>query len=193
MAQRPPDEELLGRVSKRDGDALGTLYDQFAPRLLGMLMRILSDRAAAEEILTDTFLRMWNDARRLNPGPKSVGVWLAVTARALAIHRLRRTRGLAALSRGNPDPLEKSLAWLPAPDAIALLDERRDLLKKILSQLPHAQHRILEFAVFEGYTEAEIAQKLGEPLGRVKTGLRAGMSFLRHRLRAVLGTWAANI
>ena len=86
-----------------------------------------------------------------------------------------------------------SLACLPQPDEIAALEERRELLKKVMKQLPAAQREALDLAVFDGYTEVEIAEKLGETLGRTKTALRAALRFLRHRLRAVLGTWAANI
>lgn len=191
MAQQPISEDLLARIAKRDEDALGEVYDQMAPRLLGMLARILADRSAAEEVLQQTFLWFWNEARRLGQGRVSSAAWLAVAARSLAIDRLRSQRRLPALTRGKPDPLVKSTSWLPRPETITRLDGRRELLKQILSQLPTAQQRALELAVFEGYTEMEIAQKLGEPLGKVRTGLRAGLTFLRHRLRAVLGTWAA--
>jgi RNA polymerase sigma-70 factor (ECF subfamily) len=192
MAPQLTIEGLLARISVRDKDALAEVYDRTAPRLLGMLVRILTNRSAAEEVLQQTFLRLWNEARRLGHGQVSSEAWLAVTARKLAIDRLRSERRLPALARGKPDPLDKTTSWLPAPELITLLDGRRELLKRALGQLPKAQHRALELAVFEGYTETEIAQKLGEPLGKVRAGLRAGLTFLRHRLRAVLGTWAAT-
>lgn len=193
MAQRSTPEELLARVSRRDAKALGKLYDRFAPRLHGVLVRILSERRPAGEVLADTFTELWHEARRVRKEPASVAAWLAVTARAEAIDRLRAQKKLPALEREKSVPLEKSLSWLPAPPEIALLDGRLHLLKNVVNQLPLAQRRALELVVFDGLTEKEIALKLGEPLGKVKTGLRAGMAFLRHRLRAVLGTWSANI
>ena len=193
MAQKPLPEELLARVSKRDEAALGELYDQFAPRLLGMIRRILPNRDAAQEVLAETFLGLHEEARRLAQRPVSTAAWLVFTARALAIDRLRRERQLPPLSRGRPDPLDQSLSWLPRPDEVARLEERRELLKKLLNQLPRPQYDVLQLAVFEGYTETEIAGKLAQPFGRVKTSLRAGLGFLKHRLRAYLGTWAANI
>ena len=66
-------------------------------------------------------------------------------------------------------------------------------MNRVMKEMPQRQRETLDLTVFKGYTETEIAQKLGEPLGRVKSELRAGMRFLRHRLRAVLGTWAATI
>ena len=73
------------------------------------------------------------------------------------------------------------------------MDERLDLLHRVLSELPKPQRRALELAVFGGLTEEEVAQELGEPLGKVKTAMRAAITFLRHRRRAVMGTWAANL
>lgn len=193
MAQAKSLDELLERVSQRDEAALGELYDELAPRLLGMLQRILANREAARQVLRESFLKLWNEARRLREGSASVSAWLAVRARTQAIGWLRKNRELPALPAAFPALLEKSFAWLPRSEEIALLDSRRDLLTKIVNQMPKAQREALELAVFEGYTEQEIAQKLNEPLGRVKTSLRAGLKFLKHRLRAVLGTWAANI
>jgi RNA polymerase sigma-70 factor (ECF subfamily) len=82
---------------------------------------------------------------------------------------------------------------VPGGKQITLLEQRSELLKKVIKQLPSHQRQALELAVFDGYTEGEIAQKLGEPLGKVKAELRGAMGFLRHRRRAVMGTWAANI
>jgi RNA polymerase sigma-70 factor (ECF subfamily) len=84
-------------------------------------------------------------------------------------------------------------AWMPRPGEVAVIDDRLDLLQKVINQLPKSQRQALEFAVFKGLGEAEIAAELGEPLGKVRTGLRAAVTFVKHRRRAVLGTWAANI
>ncbi len=78
-------------------------------------------------------------------------------------------------------------------EEIAQLDERLDLLQRVVSELPKPQRQALELAVFGGFTEEEIALELGEPLGKVRTALRAAITFLRHRRRAVLGTWVANL
>ena len=84
-------------------------------------------------------------------------------------------------------------AWLPQPKEISLIDGRMVLLHKALDQLPKAQRQALELAVFGGLREIEIAAKIGEPLGKVRTALRAAVTFVKHRRRAVCGTWAANI
>jgi RNA polymerase sigma-70 factor (ECF subfamily) len=184
---------LLARIAAHDGAALSELYERYAPALLGVGMRILRDRSAAHQVVEGVFARLWREARA-EPGPEaSVAAWLVVRVRNAAVDRRRAVRKLPPLARYRPDPLQNSFAWLPRPEDVARLEERRDLLKKIVNQLPKPQRQALELAVFEGDTEAEIAAKLGEPLGRVQAALRAGMRFLRHRLHAVLGTWAVNI
>jgi RNA polymerase sigma-70 factor (ECF subfamily) len=84
-------------------------------------------------------------------------------------------------------------AWLPRPKEITLIDDRLALLHKAINQLPQPQRQALELAVFGGLGESEIAAEMGEPLGKVRTSLRAAVTFVKHRRRAVCGTWAANI
>ena len=84
-------------------------------------------------------------------------------------------------------------AWLPPPKEITLIDDRLVLLHKAIDQLPTLQRQALELAVFGGLSESEIAAEMGEPLGKVRTSLRAAVTFVKHRRRAVCGTWAANI
>jgi RNA polymerase sigma-70 factor, ECF subfamily len=190
-AAEPSPEQLVARIAERDWAALEELYDGWAPGLLGMLMRILPDRAAAEEVLEDIFARLWNESRRLTREGASVGARLFFLARRRGIERLRAARRLPALTFSVPE--RTALAWLPEPKEIALVDQRRLLLRKVINQLPKPQREALEGVIFEGYTAAELAGRLEEPRARVRAGLQAAMLFLRHRLAAVLGTWAANI
>ncbi len=217
MAQPLTPEQLLAQAAQNDMGAMAELYDQCAPGLLGMLARILPGRDAAEEVLEEIFVRLWEQARSLVQSGGSVAAWLVVTARASALARrriqpvtprgpvipLRSGKGRAPRSRAaSPRPstqngvgpfLAASLAWLPPPEEIARMDDRRELLRKFLRQLPKAQEAALDLVVFEGCTDVEIAERLGEPLGKVKSSLQAAMTFLHHRLRAVLGTWTANV
>ena len=84
-------------------------------------------------------------------------------------------------------------AWLPLPKEITLIDDRLVLLHKAINQLPEPQRQALDLAVFGGRSESEIATKMGEPLGKAQRSLRAAVTFVKHRRRAVCGTWAANI
>jgi len=84
-------------------------------------------------------------------------------------------------------------AWLPLPREIALIDDRLALLHKAINQLPDPQRQALDLAVYGGRSESEIATEMGEPLGKAQRSLRAAVTFVKHRRRAVCGTWAANI
>ena len=186
-------QELLARVARHDGEALGVLYDRFAPGLLALLRRILVERQEVEEVLQEVFLRLWNQASHLSREGIGASAWLALVARNAAVDRLRARRGMAPQALGGHRILGENSAWLPRGEELAKLEQRSELLQKVIKQLPSHQRQALDLAVFDGYTEAEISQKLGQPLGKVRSELRAAMSFLRHRLRAVMGTWVANI
>ena len=225
-------EELLGRVADRDVEAFGSLYDRFAPRLMGLLMRILSTDLDAESALQEVFLRLWNEAPGIAQTNGSLAAWLVLTARRAAFQRLRAQRTVGARTAEIPHgqgrtkeekPAGKSAGstrkeykpresrstkrdsetllflaatphlWMPRPEDIALVDARLALLQRAFNQMPKPQRRALELALFGGFTESEIAEQLGEPLGKVKAGLRAAFTFMRHRQHAVLGTWTADI
>lgn len=193
MAQVSTAEELLARVAERDAGALGELYDALAPGVLGLLLRILGDRGAAEAALEEAFVELWNQAPAWSRERVSGAAGLVLMARGAAVEKLRGGRVPASPPGPQSNPPPVSSAWLPRSEEIASLDERRELLKKMIKQLPESQRRVLDLSAFEGYTETDLALKLGEPLGRVQTELRAAMRFLRHRVRAVLGTWSTNI
>ncbi len=191
MGRQPTSEELLARIVERDKQAAATLYEQFAPSLLGMLLRMLGNRAAAEEVLLEVFERFFSQARRFNRDGASVAAGLVLAARGKAMERVRASRPIATSALDHPE--RKSLSWLPRPAEVALLERRAELLKKVFGQLPTEQRVALELAVFRGFTETEIARELGEPLGKARSMLVAAMRFLRHRLAAVMRTWAASI
>jgi RNA polymerase sigma-70 factor, ECF subfamily len=191
MKQHPAAEEMLARFAGHDLQAAGEVYDRYAPHLLGLLMQILGERNAAEEILEEVFERAWSEGRAFSKKCSSVSMALVLMARARAVERLRA--GKALPPRPRSFLLRKSFAWLPTEGSVTRLDERKELLKKVANQLPKQQREMLELAVFKGLSEEEIAEKLGEPAARVKAGLLAGVRFLRHRLAAVMGAWAANI
>jgi len=213
MAPLPTDRDLLARVSQRDAKALGDLYDRFASRLFGVLARILHERSLAEDVLQELYFQLWREAPSLSGTQGSVGAWLVLNARHLAAERRRAERRVQAgggaqgrervpprkVAAGKsrpPGPWFASAlpaSWIPLSEDISRLDERLDLLQKVFNQLPLPQRKALELSVFGGYSEEEIARELDEPLGKIRTALRAAVTFLRHRRRAVVGTWAAII
>lgn len=196
MANETTPDALLALVAEGDRKALAELYDRFAPRMLGIIRHILSDREESEQVLEEIFLRLWREAGDILHAKASVAAWLVLGARTRAGQRLKARRAAAALGRGRTLPAESWLqrpAWLPRPEAISRLDERRSLLQKVLGQLPKHQLRALELVAFAGRAETELEGEFGEPLARVRAELRAATRFLRHRRRAVMGSWAVSL
>ncbi|MBI4165102.1 MAG: RNA polymerase sigma factor [Acidobacteria bacterium] len=183
----------FARIAARDKTALLELYARLAPWMLAMTLEITSDRQDAASAVEETFVRLWLEAPRLPNKGFSVIPWLVLTARRVALQRRWDRSGTQKGSSFAPGPLSDSFAWLPTQAEFDRLEQRRELLRRILRQLPKHQHEALMLAVWDGLGEEAIAQRLGEPLARVQSGLRAGMRFIRHRMRVVLGTWSALI
>lgn len=193
MAQESTVEQLLSGIARHNESMLGQLYDLTAPNLFGLISEIVSDHDAAVNILKEVFVRLSRDARQIEASGGSVMVWLTLEARAKAVDWQRGKNGIRAAASSRLQSLLKSSSWMPRPAEIALIEKRRHLLEKLVRRLPKPQSRLLDLAIFKGFTETEIARQLEQPPGRIEHELRAGLRFLRHRLRAVLGTWTADI
>jgi RNA polymerase sigma-70 factor (ECF subfamily) len=126
----------------------------------------------------------------VGPGHPTASGLVAPQSREAALHKARRSKPRA---RKSPPAMLWPAAWIPSPEEVAQVEERLDLLQKVINQLPKHQRGVLELSMFGGYSEEEIARELDEPLGQVRTALCAAVTYLRHRRRAVMGTWAANI
>jgi RNA polymerase sigma-70 factor (ECF subfamily) len=186
-------EELLARAAERDENAFRELHRRLAPRSLRLAREIVSNSKIAHQILDDVFARLKHEVKPLTRARRSPEVWLALETRARAVDWIRARNGSPRWARARLESLPADYSWLPATEEVALLDQRRRLLSKVFGQLPLSQARLVELAVREGLSEQEIAQKLGEPAGKIKSDLRAAIRFLRHRLRAVMGAWTTGI
>ena len=185
-ASDPTDVSLLQRIAARDTAALAELYDRHSRLLFGLILRIVRDRGEAEEILQEAFVRVWArtdmyDAQIGGPLP-----WIVRVARNCAIDRLRARRVRATVDATAIDlPAIEAAApatGIQSPEAAVLFAERRRTLTDALAGLPAEQRQLIEAAFFEGYTHSELAQRLGLPLGTVKTRIRIGMIAIRKRL-----------
>jgi RNA polymerase sigma-70 factor (ECF subfamily) len=182
-------ESLLSKASKGDRDSFMEIYDCMAPRVLGVIVRILSDSAASEQVLEDVFAQLWRESRSGWNGEASVAAWLVLRARRAALNRRAGRMSSSARPAVSPD----RMAWVPDAGAIRRIEQRRPLLSKVLKQLPREQSESLDLVVFGGHAEDEVAEQLHQPLAKVKSELRAAARFLRHRRHAVVGSWAVNI
>jgi RNA polymerase sigma-70 factor (ECF subfamily) len=176
------DEELVGRVARGDAEALSLLYDRHRGVVFGLALRILRDRAEAEEVLTDVFFQAWRSAAGFEPLRGSVAGWLVTLCRSRAIDRLRARgrRGSAAETLMQQETFPP--AAIASPEQAVFLEERRRRVADALGHLTPEQRTALELAYYGGHSHAEIAEKLGAPLGTVKTRIRQGLLALRERL-----------
>lgn len=193
MTNEPTTEKLLARITARDEEALGQLYDRFAPGLRATISQILSSGEEREEALESVFVTLWKCAGPKHGFQASPEVWLTLTARRQAVRLLRLQKKLPVLQDERPSAPHMARSRPSEARELALLNAREGLIRKSLAQLPAPQRKILNLALFEGYTEEEIAQILNEPLGRVRDEVRAAFSFVRQRLHTLMGTWTAGI
>ncbi len=193
MPQEFTAEQLLEGIAQRDESMLAQLYDLLSPNLYALISEIVTDRDAAQDILKEVYLRLWKDAKRIQAVGGSVVVWMTLEARSRAVDWQRSHNGLRTTAHSRLQALLKIHAWVPRPADIAQIEKRRHLLEKLVHRLPKPQSDLLELAVVKGFSETEIARQVEQPPGRIEHELRAGLRFLRHRLRAVMGTWSADI
>ena len=173
------DVELLHAVASGDEAALARLYDGYRVILFGLLVRILSSRQEAEDVLQEVFLQVWKRASDFDEARGRPFTWLVTLARSRAIDRLRslgsRERVVQSAAR---EVIEET------SDAIedAIRAEEGRVVRHALQELPEEQRHALELAYFEGLTQSEVARRLETPLGTVKTRMRSGMIKLRELL-----------
>ena len=175
------DEALVARVARGNQTALETLYDRHASTVLGIAFRVTSERTAAEDILQETFWRVWQSAANYQPERGSFTSWLFRIARNLAIDVYRR-RGVRPQAGDTESILEHVTdPTINVPERAQLnviAGQARDALKT----LPPEQRQVIELAYFYGMTRREVAEATGEPIGTIHTRARLGLQKLRELL-----------
>jgi RNA polymerase sigma-70 factor (ECF subfamily) len=178
------DVELLAGIARRDSDALLRLYRKYNRRVFSLVYRILDDSAAAEEVLQDTFYRLWDRSQLYQPEKGQLISWLFTVARNLALDHKRKEsrRADSSVFLSGEESAEMDLDSLPAMASLEDPDLGRTI-SKAMEQLPAEQKKAIELAYFEGLTHQELSDKLGQSLGTVKTRIRLGLSKLREAMR----------
>jgi RNA polymerase sigma-70 factor (ECF subfamily) len=171
---RESDAALIEKMVRRDETALEALYDRYAVMLTSVLIRILRDSQAAEEILQDIFYQLWRTASQFDASRGSLPGWLLVIARNRAISRLRHRNPAAG-----DELVENTLAMPFNLESVIFQQQLLGRIKSVLEDLPAAQRAAVELAYFEGLTHSEIAQRTGDPLGTVKTRLRSALETIK--------------
>jgi RNA polymerase sigma-70 factor (ECF subfamily) len=186
-----PDFAVVALAAGGDERALGELYDRLGGMAFSLACAIVGEPADAEEVVADTFAQIWRSAAGFDPARGSVAAWVATITRTRALDlvrsRKRRARVLEEAAVVTDEGETLVLApTLEAADRGAELSETSVIVRRSLSELSPPQRRVIELAYFGGLSQSEIAAQLSEPLGTVKTRMRAALEKLRQSLRPVL-------
>ncbi len=179
------DEELVHRLALGDESALVVLYDRFGRALFSLALRITSQRAVAEEVVQEAFVRVWRHAGRFETSRGKVSSWMMGITHNLAIDELRKARSRPQIADTEIDLSERLVLTGKVGNVEQEAWNRIQIgaIVEALGEIPKAQRKVIEMAYFGGMTQLEISAMLGEPLGTVKTRIRLGMIKLRSALQ----------
>lgn len=181
------DQKLVQAMARSDERAAAQLYDKYSAAMFALALRIVGESADAEDVVLDAFTQAWNIAARYDGERGSVLGWLTTMTRTRALDlvrgRGRRTKAVDTASRSMGDDPVAVAASAPSAVDVVELGERADAVTSAMAVLSASQRNAIELAFFEGLTHSEIAERLGEPLGTIKTRIRLAMQKLRDVLR----------
>ena len=177
---------LVELVATGDQSALATLYDATNRLIYSLILRVLSDVSSAEEVLVNVYTQVWRQAASYDANRGAPLAWMATIARSRAIDRLRS--GWQDQRRKEPlEVLGDAPANAASPEETTAASERQRFVREALNILTPEQREVIELAYYSGLSHSEIAEKLKQPLGTVKTRTRLGMMKLREALAPLLG------
>ncbi|HVL23542.1 MAG TPA: sigma-70 family RNA polymerase sigma factor [Thermomicrobiales bacterium] len=178
------DPELVDLVAAGDARALAVLYDRYSRAVFSFALRMLGDRATAEELVQEVYFRAWQQARKFSEGRGTFITWLLSITHNMAIDEIRR-RNRRPQRADSADPvlmLTNVRDETPAVEDQAMMTAIREQVAVAMAALPEAQRSAIELAYFRGLTQREIADLQGEPLGTIKTRMRLAVRKLREHL-----------
>lgn len=182
------DEALVALVARADETALGELYDRVGRFAFGLAYRVLRDEALAEDAVQEGFLALWRTAASFVPERAKASSWILTLVHRRAVDLVRREE------RRRAEPLDdapETAATSASAEDAAWLRFERERVQFALRQLPDTQREAIELAYYGGYTQAELAERLGQPLGTIKSRMFSGLARLRELLDdgATEGSW----
>ena len=185
------DEALVALIARGHESALAELYDRLGRVAYGLAYRIVRDDALAEDAVQEGFLTLWRTAAGFVPERAKASTWVLTLVHRRAVDLVRREQ------RRRAEPLEAGAELEqagPTAEDSALLRLERDRVQAALRQLPDAQREAIELAYYGGFTQSELAERLGQPLGTIKSRMFAGLARLRELLDegTLEGTWKSG-
>jgi RNA polymerase sigma-70 factor (ECF subfamily) len=172
----------MERLRERDPEALAEIYDSYAGLVLALALRILRERAAAEEVVSQSFWQVWEQAPRYSEQRGSPAAWIISIARSRALDLLRSEDRERRRRERASEQIERQTEPVQGPADWTLEGERRRFVMAALASLPGEQRECVELAYYQGLSHREIAARTGAPLGTVKTRILLAMEKLREAL-----------
>lgn len=177
------DETLLQRAGRGDEEAFGLLYDRFSGRLYALVSRILENENAARDALKDGFVHLWEKAATFDPAKSRAFPWSVVIFRNRAVERVRASRRRVQFD----DAVAEELLPLKGADASRAIGQgaggRASVVREAFGSLPEQERKTIECAFLKGFTQHQVAELFGQPLGTVKANIRSGLLGLRELLK----------
>jgi RNA polymerase sigma-70 factor (ECF subfamily) len=174
------DPELVARLQRRDPQALAELYDRFGRVVYSLILRVVRDAGTAEDLVQETFLRVWNRAQGFDAEKGAIGPWLLAVARNRAIDYLRSASGRERNALEFEETDHPAL-YTDMEHDIVTSDSAR-VVMAAMEKLSPQQRQVIELAYFEGLSQTEMAERMNQPLGTVKTWVRTALKNLRNDL-----------
>jgi len=185
------DAELARRLQKREPQAMADLYDRFGRLAYSLIFSIVRDTGVAEDLVQETFMRVWNRAGAFDAERGALGTWLMAVARNRAIDHIRSASARMDRNVFELDLFERAEHGTPS----SLVDMDRDVLnadsarriKAAMAKLSQNHQKVIELAYYEGLSQTEMAERLGQPLGTIKTWVRTALKHLKDELGGAFG------
>ena len=175
------DRDLAARLKRREPAAMSELYDRYGKLAYSLIYRIVRDVGVAEDLVQETFLRVWNRAQGFDAERGALGPWLLAVARNRAIDYVRSAGGKMAKGALELEYAERPALFINF-EADVLSQDRARRVRGALEKLNENQRHVIELAYFEGLSQSEMAERMGQPLGTVKTWVRTALKNLREDL-----------
>jgi RNA polymerase sigma-70 factor, ECF subfamily len=175
------DADLARRLKAREPKAMAELYDRYGRLTYSLIYRVVRDTGAAEDLVQETFLRVWTRAQSFDPEKGALGPWILTVARHRAIDYLRSVDGRMSSGALELDHLEHPTLFSDFENSALSIDRARRL-KRAFEKLSSHQRMVIEMAYYEGLSQTEMAERMKQPLGTVKTWVRSALKVLREEL-----------
>jgi len=171
------DEALVALVARSSDAALAELYDRFGRAAYALALRVVRDAALAEDVVQEAFMAIWGSASRYVPERAKAATWILTLVHRRAVDSVRREERRRAAPLGDNAP-----ATAEASEDVAWMRLERERVQRALAQLPDAQREAIELAYYGGFTQSQLAERLGQPLGTIKSRVFNGLTRLRELL-----------